>query len=142
MPYNAEKMEQTLHTSSLSNWVNTLPLRLNTKVGAEGNSISGGERQRLMIAQAIYKSPQCLFFDEATSSLDTENERIITENIERSFAQTTCIVIAHRLSTVCQARQIIVLRHGRVVEVGTHKELVKAKSFYYELIKNQLDLSK
>lgn len=141
-PLQPERMEQALHTACLTQWVDALPLHLNTKVGAEGNGISGGERQRIMIARAVYKKPQCLFFDEATSSLDAENERAITAHIDREFAHVTRIVIAHRLSTVCQADQIIVMKRGRIVETGTHHELVKARGAYYELIKNQLELER
>lgn len=141
-PFNDKQMQETLNITCLADWVNSLPLKLNTKVGAEGNGISGGERQRLMIARAIYKSPHCLFFDEATSSLDAENERDITEHIDHYFAHITRIVIAHRLSTVCQADQIIVMNRGRIVEVGTHQKLVKIKGYYYNLIKNQLELAK
>ncbi len=139
-PYDDNHMQQSLRIACLSEWVNALPLKLNTKVGAEGNGISGGERQRLMIARAVYKKASCLFFDEATSSLDADNERAITENIDHFFATTTRIVIAHRLSTVCQADLIIVMHHGRIVETGTHSELVHAKGYYYELIKNQLEI--
>ena len=141
-PFDVERMEEALQAARLSDWVKSLPLGLRTKVGTEGNAVSGGERQRIMIARAIYKRPSCLFFDEATSSLDAENERLITENIDRLFAHTTRIVIAHRLSTVCQADQIVVLHQGHVVEVGTHQALIDRKGFYYELVKNQLELGK
>lgn len=141
-PFDAERMEQALQIACLTDWVKALPLGLHTKVGAEGNGISGGERQRIMIARVVYKHPSCLFFDEATSSLDADNERCITENIDLHFAHATRIVIAHRLSTVCQADQIVVLHKGRVVEVGTHQDLVYAHGHYYELVKNQLELGK
>ena len=103
--------------------------------------MSGGEKQRMMIARAIYKDPQYLMLDEATSSLDAENERRITENLDRHFRGRTRIVIAHRLSTVKNADQIVVLRKGRVVECGTHAELVAQRGYYYELIQNQLELA-
>ena len=139
-PSDSHRMEKALHIACLADKVNSLPLGLQTKVGAEGNGLSGGERQRIMIARAVYKRPSCLFFDEATSSLDTENERLITERIDQQFSQTTRIVIAHRLSTVCQADQIVVLHKGRIVETGTHQELVARRGHYYALVKQQLEL--
>ena len=125
----------------LTDYVEKQPLGLETKVGSEGISVSGGEKQRMMIARAIYKDPQYLMLDEATSSLDAENERRITENLDRHFRGRTRIVIAHRLSTVKNADQIVVLRKGRVVERGTHAELVAQRGYYYELIQNQLELA-
>ena len=103
--------------------------------------LSGGEKQRIMIARAIYKRPLYMMLDEATSSLDAENERRITENLNHLFHGRTMVVIAHRLSTVRHADQIVVLRQGRVVETGTHETLVAARGYYYELIKNQLELA-
>lgn len=120
----------------------TIPAgKMTAIVGSEGIGVSGGEKQRIMIARAIYKNPQYLMLDEVTSSLDAENECRITDNLDRLFAGRTRIVIAHRLSTVRNAAQIIVLRHGEVVESGTHADLVKKKGYYYELIQNQLELA-
>ena len=107
----------------------------------DGTGISGGEKQRLMIARAIYKEPQYLMLDEATSSLDAENEHRITQNLEGKFHNRTMIIIAHRLSTVKNADNIVVLRKGRVVEQGTHGQLVSLRGYYYELVHNQLELA-
>lgn len=134
------RLAEAIETACLTEYVNERPLGAETKVGAEGIGLSGGERQRMMIARAVYKRPQYLMLDEATSSLDTENERRITENLDRCFQGRTRIVIAHRLSTVKNADNIIVLKHGEVVESGTHAELVGRHGHYYELIRNQLEL--
>lgn len=139
-PENEERLRMAIDAACLTDYISGLPLGVETKVGSEGIGLSGGERQRLMIARAIYKNPLCLMLDEATSSLDAENERHITENLDRLFTGRTRIVIAHRLSTVRGADNIVVLRKGRVVEHGTHAELVAARGYYYELIRNQLEL--
>ena len=138
---NAEKLAEATHVACLDDYLSRQPLGLRTKVGSEGMGVSGGEKQRIMIARAVYKNPQYLMLDEATSSLDAENERRITEAIDGCFKGLTRIVIAHRLSTVKNADQIVVLRHGQVVEVGTHAQLIAHKGYYYELIKNQLELA-
>lgn len=138
---NAEKLAEATHVACLDDYLSRQPLGLRTKVGSEGMGASGGEKQRIMIARAVYKNPQYLMLDEATSSLDAENERRITEAIDGRFKGRTRIVIAHRLSTVKNADQIVVLRHGQVVEVGTHAQLIAHKGYYYELIKNQLELA-
>lgn len=138
---NAEKLAEATHVACLDDYLSRQPLGLRTKVGSEGMGVSGGEKQRIMIARAVYKNPQYLMLDEATSSLDAENERRITEAIDGRFKGRTRIVIAHRLSTVKNADQIVVLRHGQVVEVGTHAQLIAHKGYYYELIKNQLELA-
>ena len=135
------RLARAVEMACLTDYVEKQPLGLETKVGSEGISVSGGEKQRMMIARAIYKDPQYLMLDEATSSLDAENERRITENLDRHFRGRTRIVIAHRLSTVKNADQIVVLRKGRVVECGTHAELVAQRGYYYELIQNQLELA-
>lgn len=105
-----------------------------------GNGISQGQRQRLLIARAIYKTPDFLFFDEATNALDANNEREIVNNLDRFFEGRTVVVVAHRLSTVSQADQIVVLDQGKIAEQGTHGELVARKGAYYQLVKNQLEL--
>lgn len=138
---NAEKLAEATHVACLDDYLSRQPLGSRTKVGSEGMGVSGGEKQRIMIARAVYKNPQYLMLDEATSSLDAENERRITEAIDGRFKGRTRIVIAHRLSTVKNADQIVVLRHGQVVEVGTHAQLIAHKGYYYELIKNQLELA-
>lgn len=138
---NVEKLAEATHVACLDDYLSRQPLGLRTKVGSEGMGVSGGEKQRIMIARAVYKNPQYLMLDEATLSLDAENERRITEAIDGRFKGRTRIVIAHRLSTVKNADQIVVLRHGQVVEVGTHAQLIAHKGYYYELIKNQLELA-
>lgn len=135
-----QKLRKAVGIANIKDFIEELPLSYNTKIGNEGIGISGGQRQRLFIARAVYKSPEYIFFDEATSSLDANNEKIIMENLEQFFKGKTAIVIAHRLSTVKHADKIIVLDKGKVVEEGTHKELVALKGEYYRLIKNQLEL--
>jgi ATP-binding cassette subfamily B protein len=105
-----------------------------------GNGISGGQKQRILIARAVYKNPHYIFFDEATSALDAENEKVIHDNLQQFFKEKTVLIIAHRLSTVKNADQIIVLKEGVIVEIGTHQELVNNKKNYYNLVKNQLEL--
>ena len=138
---DAERFEAALATACLDDLISRHPLDADMKVGSEGLGISGGERQRVMIARAAYKNPLYLMMDEATSALDAENEAKITANLDRHFSGRTRIVIAHRLSTVRQADQIIVLRHGRVVEQGTHSELTALGGYYFTLIQNQLELA-
>ncbi len=111
-----------------------------TKLGAEGNGISGGQKQRIAIARAVYKDPQFIFFDEATNSLDANNENVILENLQQFFKNKTVIVVAHRLSTVKNADKIVVMDNGEIAEEGTHTELILKKGKYYELVKNQLEL--
>ncbi|MHA7607293.1 peptidase domain-containing ABC transporter [Elizabethkingia meningoseptica] len=135
-----EKLSNALKLSNINDFVEKLPLKLNTIIGAEGIGISHGQRQRILIARAIYKNPDYLFFDEATNSLDAENEKIIVENIDQYFRNKTMVVVAHRLSTVKNADQIIVLNNGVIIERGNHNELIKKKGKYFELIQNQLEL--
>ncbi len=139
---DSQRLENAVETACLSEYVEKQPLGLKTKIGSEGIGVSGGEKQRIMIARAVYKHPQYLMLDEATSSLDAENERKISENLEKSFSGSTRIVIAHRLSTVKNADNIIVLRHGKVAESGTHAELVRKRGYYYDLVHNQLELER
>lgn len=136
-------MKKLLHAVKVANiqdFIEELPLSYNTKIGAEGNGISQGQRQRLLIARSVYKNPEYLFFDEATNALDAENERIIMDNLTEFNKGKTVVVVAHRLSTVKNADQIIVLEKGRLVEVGTHEQLSRKSGRYYELVKNQLEL--
>ena len=134
------RLKNAVHIANIKEFIETLPLTYNTKIGNEGIGISGGQRQRLFIARAVYKSPEYIFFDEATSALDANNERTIIENLEHFFKGRTAVIVAHRLSTVKHADKIIVLDKGKVVEEGTHTELVSVKGAYYQLVKNQLDL--
>lgn len=135
-----QKLRKAVEIANIKDFVESLPLSYNTKIGNEGVGVSGGQKQRLFIARAVYKSPDYIFFDEATSALDANNEKIIMENLEKFFEGKTAIVIAHRLSTVKQADKIIVLDKGKVVEEGNHQELVVLKGEYYRLVKNQLEL--
>ncbi|NRB52620.1 MAG: peptidase domain-containing ABC transporter [Saprospiraceae bacterium] len=134
------KLLKAVKTANIQEFVESLPLGYNTKVGTRGNGLSQGQKQRLLIARAVYKNPTYLFFDEATNALDAKNEKVIMENMEQFFHGRTVIVVAHRLSTVKNADQIVVLEKGELVEKGTHQELVNKRGFYYTLVKNQLEL--
>ena len=128
--------------ANIMDMINALPLGFNTKIGQEGKGISQGQRQRILIARAVYKNPEYIFLDEATNSLDANNESIIMRNLQEFFRGKTVVVVAHRLSTVKNADNIVVLNNGEIVELGTHDELVKKHGRYYNLIKNQLELGK
>ena len=127
-------------TAHIMDFIESLPLGFNTMIGSKGNGISQGQKQRLLIARAIYKNPEFLFFDEATNALDASNERTIMSNLNAFVKGRTAIIVAHRLSTVKHADQIIVLHKGQIVEVGNHTALVKRRGNYYRLVKNQLEL--
>lgn len=135
-----EKLENALRIANINSFIEELPLGLNTKIGAAGNGISGGQKQRILIARAVYKNPHFILFDEATSALDSENERVIHDNLISFFKGKTVIIVAHRLSTVKNADQIVVLKRGQIIEQGTHQELVNKQSDYFNLVKNQLEL--
>jgi len=137
-----EKLIKAVEVANIKEFVENLPLGYNTKIGMEGVGMSSGQKQRLLIARAVYKNPDVICFDEATSALDAKNERIIMENLNLFFKERTAIVIAHRLSTVKNADQIVVLDKGKIIEKGTHQELVDLKGNYFGLVKNQLDLEK
>lgn len=137
---NFQKLENAIKIANLTDYINNLPLKSKTKIGSSGSGISGGQKQRILIARAVYKNPKYLFFDEATSSLDAENEKIIMENLNSFFKNKTVLIIAHRLSTVKNADQIVVLKNGEIVEIGNHQQLVKNKADYFNLVKNQLEL--
>jgi len=135
--------KRLLHAVEMANireYIEELPLKYNTKIGMEGSGISQGQRQRLLIARAVYKNPYFLFFDEATNALDANNERIILDNLKEFYKGKTVVIVAHRLSTVQHADNIIVLDKGKIVEEGTHQELTKKRGAYYTLVKNQLEL--
>ena len=158
------KLRNAVKVANISDFIDGLPLGFNTKIGQEGSGISQGQRQRLLIARVIYKNPEYIFFDEATNSLDANNEKVIMQNLEEFFSgsdgqgaefsrsatlsrtptktpvKKTVVVVAHRLSTVKNADQIVVLEKGEIIEQGTHEELTRLKGAYFELVKNQLEL--
>jgi ATP-binding cassette subfamily B protein len=149
------RLRQAVKTANISEFIESLPLGYNTKIGQEGSGISQGQKQRILIARAVYKSPEFVFFDEATNSLDANNESVIMQNLDDFFKgnviqkpdqsppesnKKTVVVVAHRLSTVRNADQIVVLEKGEIVEQGTHEELTNLRGAYYKLVKNQLEL--
>ncbi|MCU0436821.1 MAG: peptidase domain-containing ABC transporter [Raineya sp.] len=135
-----DRLLVAVKTANIQEYIESLPLGYNTKIGADGIGLSQGQRQRIQIARAVYKNPEFLFFDEATSALDANNEQKITENLKTFLKGKTAVVIAHRLSTVKNADQIIVLDKGKIIEKGTHFELVQKEGAYFELVRNQLEL--
>jgi ATP-binding cassette, subfamily B, bacterial len=135
-----DKLMNACKIANITPFIKSLPLGFNTRIGAEGNGISAGQKQRILIARAVYKDPDYIFFDEATNSLDANNEKVIMENMQEFFKGKTVVVVAHRLSTVKNADQIVVLHNGTITESGTHDELAQQKGAYYELVKNQLEL--
>jgi len=135
-----DKLLHAVKTANIEDYIEELPIRYNTKIGQEGVGLSQGQKQRILIARAVYKNPAFLLFDEATNSLDANNEKVILQNLNAFFQGKTVITVAHRLSTVKNADQIVVLEKGEVVEVGSHKELAAKKGAYYNLVKNQLEL--
>jgi ATP-binding cassette, subfamily B, bacterial len=137
-----EKLLQVCRIANILSFVESLPNGFHTKIGPEGTGISQGQRQRILIARAVYRNPDFLFFDEATNSLDANNEKEILEQLEHFFYGRTVVVVAHRLSTVINAHQIIVLHQGAIAEVGNHASLTAQKGRYYELVRNQLELGK
>ena len=137
---DGNKLLYAAKTANIDDYIQSLPLKYYTKIGNEGNGLSQGQRQRILIARAVYKNPEYLFLDEATNSLDTRNEQDIMDNLSQFFAGKTVVIVAHRLSTVKNADQIIVIDKGKIVEQGTHKTLIDAHGDYYTLVKSQLDV--
>ncbi|RLK07698.1 peptidase domain-containing ABC transporter [Tenacibaculum discolor] len=135
-----KKLVEACKIANIHDFIDQLPLKYGTKIGQYGIGLSQGQKQRLLIARAVYKNPDYLFFDEATNSLDAENEKVIINNLEKVYKGKTVVIVAHRLSTVKNADQIIVMNNGQISEIGTHEELVINKERYYSLIKNQLEL--
>ena len=134
------RLLQAVRIANAEEFIERLPLKYNTKIGPDGQGISQGQRQRILIARAVYKNPSFLYFDEATNSLDANNERAIVENLSEFYKGKTVIVVAHRLSTVRNADRIVVMDKGRIVETGTHTELIDKRGAYFNLVKNQLEL--
>lgn len=137
-----DRLEECARLACINDYIEKMPSKYDTKIGGSGLDLSQGQKQRILIARALYKNPELLILDEATSSLDTVNERRIMDNLDDYFKDRTVIVVAHRLSTVVRADNIIFLENGKIAEQGTHKELVAKRGKYYELIKNQLELEK
>jgi ATP-binding cassette subfamily B protein len=135
-----ERLIYAANVANIKEYVTGLPLGYNTKIGAEGTGMSTGQKQRLLIARAVYKNPEILFFDEATSALDANNEKEIMRKLDIFFKDKTVVIIAHRLSTVMNADQIVVLDKGKIIEIGSHSSLVEQKGNYFELVRNQLQL--
>jgi ATP-binding cassette subfamily B protein len=135
-----EKLLHAVRVANIREFIESLPLAYNTKIGSEGHGLSQGQKQRILIARAVYKDPEFVFFDEATNALDANNERTIMENLSGFFEGKTVVIVAHRLSTVRHADRIIVLEKGEIAELGTHEELIEKRGAYYCLVKNQLEL--
>lgn len=135
-----DRLVYAADVANIKEYISSLPLGYNTKIGAEGTGMSTGQKQRLLIARAVYKNPEILFFDEATSALDANNEKEIMQKLDIFFKNKTVVVIAHRLSTVMNADQIVVLNKGKIIETGSHSSLVEQKGNYFELVRNQLQL--
>ena len=135
-----ERLLKAAEIARIKEYVMALPLKFNTKIGRDGVGLSQGQKQRILIARAVYKNPDYIFLDEATNSLDANNERSIVENLDKFYKGKTVVIVAHRLSTVKNADQIVVIDHGKVVEVGNHESLTAKRGAYYNLVKNQLEL--
>jgi ATP-binding cassette subfamily B protein len=139
-PIDIKRLENAACVACIHDYVMSLPLKFDTKIGRDGLGLSQGQKQRILIARAVYKNPDFIFLDEATNALDANNERAIVENLSEFYKGRTVVVVAHRLSTVINAGQIVVMEKGRVVEIGTHTELIAKQGAYFNLVKNQLEL--
>lgn len=137
---NAERLQHAISVANISDYIDSLPLRQYTKIGNDGNGLSHGQRQRILIARAVYKDPEYIFLDEATNALDANNEKVIMDNLSEFYKGKTVLIAAHRLSTVRNADNIIVLDKGHIIEQGTHQQLTNKRGAYYKLIRNQLEL--
>lgn len=135
-----KRLRHAAEVANIHDFIEELPLAYNTKIGQEGHGLSQGQKQRILIARAVYKDPEFIFFDEATNALDANNERTIMNNLQTFFKGRTSVVVAHRLSTVRNAEQIIIIEQGRIAETGTHEALIALEGRYYKLVKNQLEL--
>ncbi len=135
-----KRLSEAVKIANIEPFIEALPLAYNTKIGQEGMGISQGQKQRILIARAVYKNPDLMLFDEATNSLDASNEKVIMEQLHKFYDEKTVIIVAHRLSTVKDAHQIIVLDQGEIIEQGNHQDLTKLKGVYYSLVKNQLEM--
>ena len=134
------RLLNAVEMACIKEFIETLPLKYNTRIGPDGMGLSQGQKQRILIARAVYKNPDYIFFDEATNALDANNERAIIENLSKFFRNKTVVIVAHRLSTVKNADQILVMEKGRIIESGNHNELIYLRGSYYNLVKNQLEL--
>ena len=137
-----DRLRLAMEIANIKDYIDSLPLRQYTKIGIDGNSLSHGQRQRVLIARAVYKNPEYIILDEATNALDSYNERTIIENLKSFYKGKTVIIAAHRLSTVKDADNIVVLEKGRVVEQGNHQQLIARHGVYYSLVKNQIEFEK
>lgn len=137
---DVDRLEQAARIANIHDYIMSLPLKYNTLIGRDGIGLSQGQKQRILIARAVYKQPSFIFLDESTNALDAKNERAIVENLDTFYQGRTVVVVAHRLSTVKNADQIVVLDSGKVVETGNHASLIEKQGTYYNLVKNQLEL--
>ena len=136
-----KKLIYAVDMANIRSFIESLPLKYNTRIGNTGQGLSQGQKQRILIARAIYRNPDYLFFDEATNALDTDNEKTIQRNLDQFFKDRTVVIVAHRLSTVRNADQIVVLKDGNITEQGSHETLISRQGDYYGLVKNQLELN-
>jgi len=134
------RLKKAVEIANIEDYIESLPLKYNTQIGMDGKGLSQGQKQRILIARAVYKEPEFLFFDEATNALDTQNEKIILDNLKKFYEGKTVVIVAHRLSTVQHADKIVVMEKGKIVEEGTHDSLTLKQGVYYRLVKNQLEL--